>query len=42
MFCDGLCLKGEPLDRAINVLRAVAADHRLESAAQQYNPGYRD
>jgi len=38
MFCDGLCLKGEPLDRAINVLRAVAADHRLETVGQQYNP----
>lgn len=27
MFCDGLCLQKEPLDRAINVLNAIANDY---------------
>ena len=27
MFCDGLCLKQEPLDLAINVLRSVYASY---------------
>lgn len=28
MFCDGLCLKKEPLERAINVLHAISEDYK--------------
>lgn len=38
MLCDGLCLKEEPLTRAVNVLDAFRSGYALPNTAPTYSP----
>jgi pyruvate kinase len=44
MFCDGICLKKEPLNRAINALRSIYDSYTpraTSSSAPSYDPALR-